>query len=92
MTEQQEREPLLGFQDREDGAADRRSSIVSFGKMDPENPLEWSKKYKWFSVGLLCMFAALVYGTTQLHYLPLDADSQTGPTPASESFLWLAMW
>ena len=29
---------------------------------DPENPLDWSKKYRWFIVALLCGFAAVVYG------------------------------
>lgn len=61
MEEGQERQPLLGPEDRQDGFTDRRQSIVSFHAHDSGNPLEWSKRYRWFSVGLLCMFAAVVY-------------------------------
>lgn len=63
MGEQGERQPLLGGRDGQDGNADRRQSIVSFQEQDSGNPLQWSQKYKWFSVGLLCMFAAVVYGS-----------------------------
>lgn len=42
-------------------AADRRASVVSFAEVDSGNPKEWSAKYRWFSVVLLCGFAAIVY-------------------------------
>lgn len=61
MEERQERQPLLDPGDRQDDYSQRRQSIVSFHEHDSGNPLEWSKRYRWFSVGLLCMFAAVVY-------------------------------
>lgn len=63
MEERQEREPLLGPEERQDGYATPRQIIVSFHEHDLGNPLEWSKRYRWFYVCLLCMFAAVVYET-----------------------------
>lgn len=64
MSDLPERLPLLDSTSREegDGQRGRKASIVSFAEQgDSGNPLEWSKKYKWFSVVLLCLFAAVVY-------------------------------
>lgn len=78
MEEQQERQPLLTPTDSQHGEPDRRQSIVSFHEHDSGNPLEWPKKYKWFSVALLCMLAATVYAKTILltrcHTLTLEQD------------------
>ena len=63
MEEQQERQPLLDSSDvhTRDANGIRKQSVVSFQEdEDSENPLEWSKKYKWFSVALFCSFAAVV--------------------------------
>ena len=57
MSEAQERQPLLNGADAE---RIRKPSVVSFNEGDSDNPKEWSKKYKWFSVVLLCFFAAVV--------------------------------
>ena len=59
MGEPQEREPLLNPSQGQDDDR-RRSSVVSFKQDDSGNPKEWSKKYKWFCVALLCFFAAVV--------------------------------
>lgn len=39
---------------------------MSFVEGDSGNPKEWSAKYRWFSVVLLCGFAAIVYVTPRL--------------------------
>ena len=65
MSERQEREPLLNGSERENGTLNgaHKQNIVTFDEEgDPENPYEWSKKYRWFSCALLCLLAAVVYG------------------------------
>ena len=64
MEEREERQPLLQPPDRRDNETNgiRKSNIVAFDEQDdPEDPLQWSQRYKWFSVALLCAFAAVVY-------------------------------
>lgn len=55
-----ERQPLLGASGRDGDVDNRRESVISFHENDSGNPLEWSTKYKWSSVALLCAFAAVV--------------------------------
>lgn len=65
MADANERQPLLSANDS-DGA--RRSSVVSFKERDLDNPKEWSTKFRWFSVILLCFFAAVVYESPEQVY------------------------
>jgi hypothetical protein len=58
MSDAQERQLLLHGEDAE---RTRKPSVVSFNGSDLDNPKEWSTKYRWFSVVLLCGFAAVVY-------------------------------
>lgn len=58
--EPQERQPLLSPSHGHESDV-RRSSVVSLQEDDAGNPKEWSKKYKWFCVALLCFFAVFVY-------------------------------
>lgn len=90
MEERQERQPLLDSTDQQSTHAGRRQSIVSFHENDSDNPLEWSNKYKWSSVALLCMFAAVVYDLIQ-GSLAILTDFQTEHIPASASSLWLVI-
>ena len=85
MDEDRERQPLLNSNGGSDGDRERRSSVVSFSQHDSGNPLEWSDKYKWFSVGLLCMYATVVYGKL-MDFFPLCIDRETGRIPALGSF------
>lgn len=62
MTDGRERQPLLAATDQngDNDYRHRRQSIVSFHPNDSGDPLQWSKKYKWLSVALLCAYAAVV--------------------------------
>ena len=55
-----ERQPLLDPSDAQDRGRQRRESVVSFEEGDSSNPKEWSAKYRWFSVVVLCFQAAIV--------------------------------
>lgn len=64
MGDRNEREPLLNGSSGQVNGNDGQGKqyIVRFDEDgDPDNPLEWSKKYRWFSVALLCLSAAVVY-------------------------------
>lgn len=61
-SEAEERRPLLGSGTRRSSTAQDDHDAVSIHDLGSDNPLEWSKKYRWFCVGLLCTVAATVYG------------------------------
>lgn len=60
-----ERQPLLESQGETiaDPQRNGKSHIVDFDPDgDEDNPLEWSKKYRWFVIFLLSFIALTVYG------------------------------
>ena len=55
-----EHQPLLDPSHTDGDPRQRRGSVVSFQEGDSGNPKEWSAKYRWFSVVILCFQAAIV--------------------------------
>lgn len=76
MGDRDEREPLLNGSNEQvngDGGPGKQYIVRFEEDGDPDNPLEWSKKYRWFSVALLCLSAAVVYDICN-HYLCAPAN------------------
>lgn len=61
-SEAEERRPLLESGTRRRSTTQDGHEAISIHDLGSDNPLEWSKKYRWFCVGLLCTVAATVYG------------------------------
>jgi len=63
MEDRNERQPLLSSrsdQQRSHPQSNGKGHLVEFEKDDIENPLEWTKKYRWIIVFFLSLMATTV--------------------------------